>query len=327
MGRHRKTNRDLPPRVYRKHGAFYFVTHENKWLRLGTTTVEMYAALAKLMGEALGEKGGMSLLFERYAEEISPQKSAATQADHVRELRNLDRTFGHLDPRVIKTIHVYQYLDARGKSAKVRANREIALLSSVFSYAIRWGIVEGNPCTGVRKHSEKPRQRYVTDEEYLAVYDLAPPIIQTAMEVALLTGMRQADILGLQRHQILPDGIHVTPAKTKSRTGRKQIFLWTPGLRDAIDRAVALPRTVSTFWVFANSRGQRYTASGFQTAWQRLMARAIESGALTERFTFHDLRAKAGSESSDGTRLLGHQNPATTRRIYLRKPDKVKPIR
>ena len=34
--RPRKKDRDLPAKVYRKHGAFYYV-HQNKWERIRST--------------------------------------------------------------------------------------------------------------------------------------------------------------------------------------------------------------------------------------------------------------------------------------------------
>ena len=262
--------------------------------------------------------------YSRYAEEVIPGKAPRTQRDNRAELENLKKAFGHIaNPAMVKPIHVYQYLDARGKVARTRANREFSLLSHIFSYAIRWGIVESNPCRDVKKFSEKPRSRYVQDWEYQAVYNLSPPLIQAAMELAVITGMRQGDILAIKRYDMTEEGLSIIQAKT----GKKQIFESTPALRAAIDQALNIERTASSFWVFATSTGTRITSSGFQTAWQRLMNTAIEKAVIKERFTFHDLRAKAGSEAEDGTRLLGHQSPATTNRIYKRKAEKVKPIR
>lgn len=53
------------------------------------------------------------------------------------------------------------------------------------------------------------------------------------------------------------------------------------------------------------------------------MARAYPNKA--DRFTFHDLRAKAGSDSDD-TRLLGHADLRTLNRHYRRKPETVQPV-
>ena len=75
----------------------------------------------------------------------------------------------------------------------------------------------------------------------------------------------------------------------------------------------------------SGSRGHKYTSSGFQTAWYRLMDDAFEKGVITERFTFHDIRAKAGSDAED-EKLLGNDR-RTLERHYKRKPTTVTPLR
>jgi len=80
-------------------------------------------------------------------------------------------------------------------------------------------------------------------------------------------------------------------------------------------------------WIFATTTGKRCSSSGFQTAWGRLMDKALANGVIASRFTFHDLRAKAGSKSIKAKRVRAHQNPVITRPIYERRPDKGKPIR
>ncbi|MNF60912.1 hypothetical protein D3C81_1905590 [compost metagenome] len=51
---------------------------------------------------------------------------------------------------------IAQYRDKR--SAKVRANREISLLSHIYNIAREWGItIKENPAAGVRKNKETPR--------------------------------------------------------------------------------------------------------------------------------------------------------------------------
>ncbi len=40
MGRPRKSRKDLPPRVYTKHGAYYYVHHSGKWQRLASVGQE-----------------------------------------------------------------------------------------------------------------------------------------------------------------------------------------------------------------------------------------------------------------------------------------------
>ncbi|BAV33250.1 hypothetical protein SCL_0934 [Sulfuricaulis limicola] len=45
------------------------------------------------------------------------------------------------------------------------------------------------------------------------------------------------------------------------------------------------------------------------------MAKAIKDKVLEQSFTFHDLRAKAGSELENAQDLLGHDDPRTTKRV------------
>ena len=69
-----------------------------------------------------------------------------------------------------------------------------------------------------------------------------------------------------------------------------------------------------------------YTSDGFQAMWQRIMTKVLDEKRIGERFTFHDIRAKAGSDSEDD-RLLGPDDARTLNRHYKRKAVKVTPLR
>ena len=56
------------------------------------------------------------------------------------------------------------------------------------------------------------------------------------------------------------------------------------------------------------------------------MKRVVETALIAERFTFHDIRAKAASDSDDD-RLLGHEDSRTLNRHYKRKAVKVTPLK
>lgn len=92
---------------------------------------------------------------------------------------------------------------------------------------------EVNPCKGVRQFREDARERYITDEEYAALYSVAPPVVQIAMELAYLYLARQGDVLALQKSQILPEGIFIRQGKTAA----KQIKAWSDRLAAATEMA------------------------------------------------------------------------------------------
>lgn len=329
MVRPREKRTGLPECVYKKHGAYYFVKN-NKWTRLGKTEAEMYKALAKLKGETKAEPG-MKTLFDRYEKEVLAKKHKKTRDVQEEQLVLLRQVFEKMEPGAVLPKHVAQYLDKRGVTAPVSANREIALLSHIFKKAIRWGIVSVNPCTGVERNEEKPRDRYVQDWEFAAVYQKAPEHIQILMDLAYLTGQRQADLLGIRLSDLTDDGILFKQAKT----GMKICVEWSPALEEVVARAKAQKKEVQSLYLVSNKKGQKYTSSGIQTAWQRLMTDCIATTdkdgneiepVIRERFTFHDLRAKARSDGED-KRLLGHVNPDAMARTYQRKAIKVKPVK
>ena len=163
----------------------------------------------------------------------------------------------------------------------------------------------------MKRNPEKSRRRYVTDVEFKAVHDIASPTIQCAMKFALITGLRQGDLLSLSLQNITDDGLLVETGKT----GKRLLFDWTSDLRSVIDEARALPRNVLSIYLSPNRSGQQYTSSGFRANWHRLMKKAMDESKLATWFTFHDLRAKAGSYGEDD-KLLGHDDPKMLNRVY-----------
>ena len=91
----------------------------------------------------------VSVIARRYVREVFPTKAVATRRDNDRELVHLLRVFGHMPIDAIAPMHIREYLDIRGQTAKVRANREKALFSHMFNKAREWGYTNAiNPCKG-----------------------------------------------------------------------------------------------------------------------------------------------------------------------------------
>lgn len=324
MGRNRKTDKFLPKRVYRRAGSYYFVDYLGKWHNLGKRYGEAMRAYADLVDDDVKPRS-MNDVIDRYMREIAPGKAEVTYADNLAQAKLLRAAFGELLPRSVTAQSVYQYLDVRGKKSKVRANRDIALLSAMFTKAIRWGVVSSNPCRGVERHPEKPRDRYVSDAEYLAFRAMAGETVAAYMDFKLLTGLRQRDILTMRLDQLQVDGIHV---KT-SKTGKRIVIRWSDALREAVSAVKGLRRRVGSVYLFATRDGQPYTRGGWNSIWQRKMKKAIEGGVIAERFTDHDLRAKTASDTdlTHAAELLTHGDTQITNRTYRRKAAQVQPLK
>lgn len=120
------------------------------------------------------------------------------------------KVFGEMAPAELTSADVWEFMQARGKTSKVRANRERSLLQSVMRYAIVWGHLRDNVVREVPPFKEMPRDRYVTDEEFQAVKAIASPVVAAVMELARLTGQRRGDLITLRRDAITDDGLMVS---------------------------------------------------------------------------------------------------------------------
>lgn len=322
VGRRRRHNTDMPQRVYLSRGWWFFRPKAGSAVRLGKQDDKAGAlrAYADLM-EARPRNGTVAELLDRYAKDVLPTKAPKTQKDQYAQIQKLKRVLGTLELHQVTRGVVAEYLDR--SPAKVSANREIALLSHAYTKAIRWLLTNENPCRGVERNTEKERERYITHEEFLAVYEAASPVVQVMMGLAYNTGQREGDLLKLRRDAITEEGLAIRQGKTR----RRLVISWTPALAWLIERAGELPeKGKASLFIVCQPNGQPYSESGFQTAWQKHIRKCFKDELIAERFTFHDLRAKAASDGKDG-RLLGHLDPRTLRKHYIRKPEVVAPVR
>lgn len=315
----------LPPRLYvyqgKRRSTYYTITPANERINLGHDLIDAKRQLIDLeAGRPVA--GTIGELLDRYMQEVSPKKAPATHKDEKASKAFLTKVFGKMRPQDVRPVHVARYLDERGKTAPVRANREKALFSHVYSMAMRWGIVDFNPCKGVTRNTETPRDRLVTDRElcsfiaHSAGGETGTLLALTAW-LAYLTSQRRGDLLKLRLDRIIDDGILIQQGKT----GAKVLVEWTPKLRECVAELRTIPRPVRGMYLICNKAGQPYTDSGFKALWGRAMTAWVDAGG--ERFHFHDLRAKAVTRMvEDGRKaqdLSGHASEAMVSKVYDRR--------
>ena len=327
MGRRRTKNLDLPPRMHLSDGAYYYVTttKPRRWLPLGKDRTAALVEWARIEGaQRPAETGTLKAAWQRYSSDVLPTKAARTQADNLKEADRLLAVFGAMSLDAITPQHVRQYLDLRGQSAKIRATREKALLSHLFNKAREWGMTNApNPCAGIKGWSAK-RDRYITDEEYAALYAQAVEPLRDALDLALLTGQRPADVLRMDRTMLRDGAIWVRQGKT----GKKLRIAIEGELAAVIKRcqARAAQHAIASIYLLNNERGQRYTAPMLREDFEQARAKA----GLRD-IQFRDLRAKAATDLDSLERaqgLLGHANRAMTEHYTKdRIGEKVRPLR
>ncbi|EPA0294208.1 tyrosine-type recombinase/integrase [Enterobacter hormaechei] len=320
----------LPPRVYRGKSKYEFHPATGGSINLCPldSPVSLIWAKYEAALKVIEEKKNLSGVIDDFFGSADYHKLGnETRKDYKKYSRKLIPVFGKMDPDSVKPQHIRQYMDKRGVAAPVQANREKAFLSRVYGWAYERGMVKGNPCKGVRQFKEEERERYVTDEEYYALYEVSPTVVKVAMELAYLCLARQGDVLAVQKTQLLQEGIFIRQGKTAA----KQIKAWSERLLAAVELAKTLPlkNGISSVYLIHQFNGRRYTRDGFNSRWQQAKEEAQKKHPhMLFDFTFHDLKAKGVSDLEgslqEKQQISGHKTITQTAR-YDRKV-KVVPV-
>ena len=321
-------------------GFYYNGRDENgkrKEIPLGTDLNEAKRKWAEFEGKsATVDTSLMKHIFDRYERDILPTKAPRTQKDNLKEFKQLRAGFDNAPVDAITPQHIARYRDKR--SAKVRANREIALLSHVFNLAREWGYTaRENPCRGVRKNKEVPRDFYADNAIWAAVYACACVELKDAMDVAYLSGQRPADVLKMRLADI--DGNAISVRQNKTGKLLRILLNDDAGTRTqlgmVVDRIKSRTRKIASMHLVALPSGQPmniYTLRSRFEAARKAAADHAEPG-LAERirkFQFRDIRPKAASEIADlgdASKLLGHTDKQITDTVYRRVGEAVKPTK
>ena len=182
----------------------------------------------------------------------------------------------------IAPMHAREYMDIRGQTAKVRANREKALFSHTFNKAREWGYTAlQNPCQGVKGFKEIGRSRYITDAEFNQVKAHAHFTVIDAMDLALLTGQRPADVLKLKRTDIRDGALWIVQNKTGARLGIEV----TGELAAVIARITERPPRSISAWLVQDENGQPLSSFALRSRFDKARALAKVD------FQFRDIRA------------------------------------
>lgn len=324
------TRSDMPRRVYLRHGAYYFVTLEGKWLRLSAEKdglPAMYRALAALT-EAETTSDRMPAVITRWLDAKRPDWVEKTAADQERIAGTLSEAFADFKPAQVTTPVCSEYLRRFAATPRTH-NLHRTMLRQVMAAAAREGLREGfNPVDNIPAKSLKGRKRWVSDSDVAAIKAGALKAARNGaalvqmIDLALLTGQRIGDLIGLRWQDVTNEGLRVQQGKTKERL----LIEWSPALRAAIK---ACERGDRIGFVLRTQSGRGYRYSGIRSAWVRACARAG-----IEDLNIHDLRGRAGMDQRDASGLesakdlLGHRSIKTTEHYVDGKaPRKVRPAR
>lgn len=281
-------------------------------------------AAAKAAGKAAPTVSELAARF--LAEHAEAKRKASTAREYRRLLEHVvlpavgNRKVADVTRRDIERLH-----QAR-RETPTEANRALACLSTMFTFAERWGLRPdgSNPCRHVEKYPQRRHERFLSPVELarlgdaLAMHDGSPYAV-AAVKLLVFTGARLGEVLGLRWEWIdfergearLPD----------SKTGAKTLHLPPPALAVLAE----LPRLDGNPYVIAGAKPGAALVN-LEKPW-----RAIRKPAGLDDVRLHDLRhAFASVAASSGMglpiigKMLGHSQPATTARYAHLASDPVK---
>ncbi len=229
-------------------------------------------------------------------------------------------TFRNKRARDIERGDIIRLHNRVGAQYPYRANRLLALLSTLFEFGRRTGLLpeeKSNPARGIRRFKEERRTRYIQESEMSALLEAIDgeesPYLRALFRLYLMTGCRRNELLTLRwEHVDLNRGeiCIVNPKNSETR------FLPVSEIIVGILRN--LPHEEGNQFVFPSPTRPGCHYVELKGAWKRIKKRS----GLTD-CRLHDLRRTCASWLVSGgtpllvvSKLLGHKSPSVTASTY-----------
>lgn len=219
--------------------------------------------------------------------------------------------------------HIYEI---RNRMAHIPANANIviALLSSMFSFAIKRDLCSANPVSGVEKFPKRAREICFSwdqmDRIVAAVMSEKSEWVRCAMMLLITTGARRGEVLGAEWSEMDLDSDEPVWRIPSRRMKGKRVHTYLLDIRMAEMLKAWKPAAclLSSRWVFPNDKGTG-PKTKLQKEWVRIKKVAgvddVEDAVLHGlRHTFITHLAMQGGSAFDIQNIAGHADIATSAR-------------
>lgn len=184
------------------------------------------------------------------------------------------------------------------------ASRTVGLLGGILTYAMSQGIIDANPCRGVKRPPDGKRKIRLNAEQYRALGEALRAAEDAgeswqatdAIWTLALTGCRKNEVIKLQPQEVDTDGNALRLIDTKENESIRPLG------RAALQ--VLKRRIGNAPYVFNSERNAEQPYGGLPGAWTRIMKR-IPSNVVMPALTLHGLRHAYASSAGD----LGYGMP------------------
>jgi integrase len=270
--------------------------------------------------EKVRESCTVAALCESFMQEHSRVHKKSAPTDQAQIDRYILPAFGRKRAKDIERADIIRLHNRIGREHPYQANRTLALLSTLFEFGKRAGLVpeeKSNPAKGVKRFREQKRDRFIQENEMTAFLEAVDreenPYFRAFFKLSILSGCRKSELLTLQWTDVDLDHGEIRLADTKNGEIR-----YVPLNSAAVQILRDLPPECENPYVFPSPAKPGAHLVEIKGIWRRVLKR---SGL--ENLRPHDLRRTTGSWLvSSGTplpvvqKILGHKTIAVTSSTY-----------
>ena len=195
---------------------------------------------------------------EQWFEEYAKLNLRNTSYERMKQLtKRVYPAIGHLRIDKITGRHVQQFINdlaLNGKSFKTgkplsrkTAVHHLSFISDVFSYAVKMQMLSDNPCrlVTVPKGEKKEKEIYTLEEveQLFGLFETAPLKYRTFFTLAIYSGFRRGELLGLEWKDIDWESNVISVRRTSNYTAEKGIYTDTTKTKKS-QRSLKFPPVV-----------------------------------------------------------------------------------
>lgn len=256
-----------------------------------------------------------------YLDEIEDRRKRNTYIYKRSTFRRIIEFYDRLPLSEINRTVVAEYIrtqkDERGPKA---ANRDLKEMVTLFNWAIRQGLMMGNPARQVEPYAEETYVRYVPPAEDIAAARMAAtPQERNVIDTLYYTAARLSEILEMTWEDVNFEAGAIRLWTSKRRGGNKEprVLAMHNELQKLL-KSMWNKRDTKSPYVFVNeNNGQPFTR---HTPFIRDLFSTVCKRAEIEPFTAHCIRHHVASRLADSRKatarqiqlFLGHMNLKTT---------------
>jgi integrase len=258
----------------------------------------------------------LSELLREYLVKVTPRKSLDSQRrDHV-VFGHLPTEWGNLLLGELTHKMLDDYMSDRLQTVCfATVSKELGLLKSAYRYAVRWGWVNNNPLAGLSLNQEgEGRLRWLTREEESRLLLACAPWLHDIVIVGLDTGLRRANLVGLQKEWLYRNGTVLIIPRQNMKFKKTAVTI--PLTTRAANIIHTHSEASASRYIFIRPNGRPYSYATVSTAFIRSAHRAgLHDVSLhTLRHTFVSRLVQAGRPLAEVAALAGHRDIRMTLR-------------